>query len=66
MVDAKAEWLYELPQWDDIFTPERKHELYLEQKKSGTVVKEDKVYQMTHVHVEVVKSIKSVAERTNR
>ena len=44
MVDAKAEWLYELPQWDDIFTPERKHELYLEQKKSGTVVKEDKVY----------------------
>ena len=41
MVDAKAEWLYE---WDDIFTPERKHELYLEQKKSGTVVKEDKVY----------------------
>ena len=33
MVDAKAEWLYELPQWDDIFTPERKHELYLEQKK---------------------------------
>ena len=44
MVDAKAEWLYELPQWDDIFTPERKHELYLEQKKSRTVVKEDKVY----------------------
>ena len=44
MVDAKAEWLYELPQWDDIFTTERKHELYLEQKKSGTVVKEDKVY----------------------
>ena len=41
---SKAEWLYELPQWDDIFTPERKHELYLEQKKSGTVVKEDKVY----------------------
>ena len=28
MVEAKAEWLYELPQWDDIFTPERKHELY--------------------------------------
>ena len=43
MVDAKADWLYELPQWDSIFTPERKKELYLEQKKSGTVVKEKKI-----------------------
>lgn len=24
MVDAKADWLYELPQWDKIFEPERK------------------------------------------
>lgn len=23
MVDAKADWLYELPMWDEIFTPER-------------------------------------------
>ena len=43
MVDARADWLYELPQWDKIFTPEKKKELYLEQKKSGTVVKEKKV-----------------------
>ena len=39
MVDAKADWLYELPQWDEIFTEEQKKELYKEQKKSGTVVK---------------------------
>ena len=32
MVDAKADWLYELPQWDKIFDKEKKHELYLEQK----------------------------------
>lgn len=38
MVDAKAEWLYELPMWDDIFDSKRKKELYLEQKRSGTVV----------------------------
>lgn len=38
MVDAKAEWLYELPMWDDIFDQETKKALYLEQKKSGTVV----------------------------
>ena len=24
MVDAKADWLYELPQWDEIFTEEQK------------------------------------------
>ena len=38
MVDAKADWLYELPQWDEIFDAETKHKLYLEQKKSGTVI----------------------------
>lgn len=43
MVDAKADWLYELPQWDVIFTPEKRKELYLEQKKSGTVVKAKKI-----------------------
>ncbi|MCQ2500661.1 MAG: SEC-C domain-containing protein [Lachnospiraceae bacterium] len=43
MVDAKAEWLYGLPMWDEIFTPDQKKALYLEQKKSGTIVKEKKV-----------------------
>ena len=43
MVDAKADWLYELPMWNDIFEPEKKRELYLEQKKSGTVVVGKKV-----------------------
>ena len=33
MVDAKADWLYELPQWDKIFTEEKKKVLYKEQKK---------------------------------
>ena len=42
MVDAKAEWLYELPQWDAIFDEETKKALYLEQKKSGTVRREGK------------------------
>ena len=43
MVGAQADWLYELPQWDNIFTKERQRELYLEQKKSGTVVKGEKI-----------------------
>ena len=38
MVAAKADWLYELPQWNEIFDGETKRRLYLEQKKSGTVI----------------------------
>lgn len=42
MVDAKADWLYELPMWRH-FDPETKKRLYLEQKKSGTVIVGKKV-----------------------
>lgn len=40
MVDARADWLYNLPQWDDIFDEATKKRLYLEQKASGTVRRE--------------------------
>ncbi len=43
MVEARADWLYELPQWDSLLTEERRKELYKAQKKSGTVVKEKKI-----------------------
>ncbi|MGC4017921.1 MAG: SEC-C metal-binding domain-containing protein [Muricomes sp.] len=43
MVDAKADWLYELPQWDKIFDEETKKNLYREQKQSGTIRKDKKV-----------------------
>lgn len=43
MVEAKAEWLYSLPQWDSILSEEKRKELYKEQKKSGTIVKGPKV-----------------------
>lgn len=43
MVEARADRLYELPEWEGLITPERRKELYLEQKKSGTVVKGKKV-----------------------
>lgn len=43
MVGADAEWLYNLPAWDSLLTPERRKELYLEQKKSGTIVKGKKI-----------------------
>ena len=44
MVAAKADWLYELEEWNDIFDEETRKALYKEQKASTTVVKETKVY----------------------
>lgn len=43
MVDAKADWLYNLPEWDAIFTEDKRAELYKEQKASGTIRKDKKV-----------------------
>ena len=44
MVAAGANWLYDLPEWEPIYTEEKRKELYQEQKKSGTIVKEKKIY----------------------
>ena len=43
MVGAKADWLYGLEEWDDILTPERRKELFLEQRKSNTIHNDNKV-----------------------
>lgn len=43
MVGAKADWLYELPEWDALLSEERRKELYKEQKSSTTIVKPKKV-----------------------
>ncbi len=44
MVAAGADWLYGLPEWNDIFDEEKQKELYKEQKRSTTVVNEAKIY----------------------
>ncbi|MCL2235567.1 MAG: SEC-C metal-binding domain-containing protein [Defluviitaleaceae bacterium] len=38
MVEYKADHLEELPEWDNVFTPEERKALYKEQKSSGTIV----------------------------
>lgn len=43
MVEAKADWLYNLPEWDELIPEERRKELYKEQKRSKTVVKGEKI-----------------------
>lgn len=43
MVEAHADWLYNLPEWDKHLTEERRKELYKEQRQSKTVVKGEKI-----------------------
>lgn len=44
MVAAGADWLYELEEWEAIYDEETRKELYKEQKRSTTIVKDAKVY----------------------
>ncbi len=43
MVGCEAEWLYTLEEWDNLLTPERRKELYKQEKSSKTVVKPPKI-----------------------
>ena len=58
MVDAKADWLYELPQWKEIFDDEKRRALFLEQKKSGTVHVGKNTDVTIHAHAEAVRKYK--------
>jgi Predicted metal-binding protein related to the C-terminal domain of SecA len=40
MLEAKADYLYNLPQWDEILTVEQRQEIVKAHKKSKTVVKD--------------------------
>lgn len=43
MHDAKADWLYNLPEWEEILSAERRKEIEKEYKSSKIVVKGDKI-----------------------
>lgn len=43
MLDAKADWLYKLPAWDDILTDEKRKAIKKEFMLSKTVIKEAKI-----------------------
>lgn len=44
MVGAEADWLYNLPEWEEIFDEDKRKELYKEQKSSTTIVKGPRIY----------------------
>jgi len=43
MLEANAEWLYTLPEWDNILTEEKRKEIKKSHNATKTVVKEDKI-----------------------
>lgn len=43
MLDSKADYLYSLPQWDGIFSPEKRKEIQREWRASKVIVNENKV-----------------------
>jgi len=43
MLDAKADYLYELPQWEGIFVKEKRKEIQVKWRESKTIVNENKV-----------------------
>lgn len=43
MLDAKAEYLYTLPQWEGIFSPEKRKEIQKQYRESVTVRNENKI-----------------------
>ena len=60
MVDAKADWLYELPQWKEIFSEEelKKFQPSLEVEELGDAIYQDDLTDMTDLLREVIEQTK--------
>ena len=43
MLSAKADWLYEMSQWENILTSEKRQQIRKEYNKTRTVVNENKI-----------------------
>lgn len=68
MVEYKADHLYSLPQWEDVFTREQLDAFYKEQKNSKTVHNPDKNIGRNEplFLVVVVRSTRSAVEQINK
>ena len=66
MVDARADWLYELPQWDEIFTPEKRKELISSRRNQEQLSKQRKSDVMILVLAEAARNINIAAVRMRK
>ncbi|MDR2042762.1 MAG: SEC-C domain-containing protein [Clostridium sp.] len=66
MVAAEADWLYQAPEWNDIFDEDTRKALYKEQKASATVVKEARIYPNDPCPCGSGKKYKKCCGRTSR
>jgi len=61
MLDAKAYWLYNLPQWDNILSQERRNEILKDYNRTHIAVSR-KMEEMTRVFAAAAKNTKKCAE----
>ena len=66
MVDARADWLYELPQWDEIFTPEKEKNFISSRRNQEQLSKQRKSDVMILVLAEAARNINIAAVRMRK
>lgn len=66
MVDAKADWLYNLPMWDEIFTPEQKKPYTWSRRSPVRLSKGRRSDATIHVHAEAERNTNIAAEDNSR
>lgn len=66
MVEAKANWLYELPQWDSICLRRSARSCIRHRRLQAPSARKRRSSQMIHVPAEAARSIRSAAVRTRK
>ena len=61
MVDARADWLYNLPMWDEIFDARQSTSFILNRRSQVPLLSARKLDVTIHVHAEAVRNTRSVA-----
>ena len=62
MVDAKADWLYELPMWNDIFDKRQREDCIWNRRNQELLLLARKQDVMIHAHADLARNINIAAE----
>lgn len=63
MVGCKADWLYELPQWDNLLDEQTRRIFTRNRSFLELLLRERRLEEMIHAHVVVARNISSAVER---